>query len=421
MAIRSAVFKDRRQVTTDLTTYSFSALDIGTIRPVTVYVGYATGGDSHIVSSATLGGVAMTKVIEQRSGGGSTTAGFLCATITEADVPSANSANLSITLNGSNNQIGIGWWLSYDLTSATPVDSASVNVDAAALDCDLAEGDQLLVVGTGRGSGITAMPTGYAERWDVTVEDDQHYTGGDYCGLTAETPRAISIDWSGTPDRLAAAAIVLRPNPMAPAAASLVLTPFAPINRLAFFSATQSAAARGRHVCCPRFVHFAFDSEDVRVWEGYGDIVVDGETWKGLGELGSIADSNFGVSDAATNVTYTLSGVSSRIVAAAKAQADEVRGRLVRLYGQFLDVETLEPLDSLFAIRIDVMDVLSYSGGGPSDRSVTLTAETIWTARNAASFAYFSNRDQDTRFAGDLGLDFLPLYRPGVRRLWPIY
>lgn len=188
---------------------------------------------------------------------------------------------------------------------------------------------------------------------------------------------------------------------------------------MSYFGATRAAIAEGRHVICPRFAKFEFDSETVRVWEGVGDILIDAQTWQGMGVLGSVSDSMFGTSDQAGNVTYMLSGVSPEIVVLAREGAGEIRGRPVSLYGRFLSVETLEPLDSTFVLRIDVMDVLSYAGTGPSDRRVTLTAETIWTARNAASFAYFSHKDQQARFSGDLGLERVQLYVPGVRRTWP--
>lgn len=186
-----------------------------------------------------------------------------------------------------------------------------------------------------------------------------------------------------------------------------------------FFNATQATLAAGRTVSLARLVHFDFEDDPQRVWDGLGDIEIDGATWHGLADLGSIADAAMGRSDAAGAVAYELSGVSAVIVAMAKAQQDQVRGRDVTLYGRFIDGETLEPLDDSFMLRQDIMDLMSYSGTGPAGRRISLTAETIWTNRKAAAFAYFSDKDQEARFPGDRGLEYVALLKPGLRRPWP--
>lgn len=188
---------------------------------------------------------------------------------------------------------------------------------------------------------------------------------------------------------------------------------------MSFFGATRAALAAGQHVVCPRFVEFEFASGTERVWEGTGLIFADGATWKGAGEIGSIGDAVFGVGDQAGNITYRLSGVAPAVAAAAQAEfATEVRGRDVTLYGRFLNATTLQPLDTRFTLRQDIMDSISYSASGPGLRSITLTAETIWTNRNAAAFAYYTDRDQQARFPGDVGLEFMPQMK-NKRVVWP--
>lgn len=191
---------------------------------------------------------------------------------------------------------------------------------------------------------------------------------------------------------------------------------------MGYFGATRAALAAGRHVAAPRFITFDFDLDaggPFRVWEGAGEITVDGDTYRGFAEVGSISDAVFGIGDAAGSVTYQMSGVSAAVVEAAKAQSDKIRGRDIHQYGHFLDRDTLQPLDDFFVIRSDVMDILSYVGSGPSDRTVQLTAETIWTARNAAAFAYYTDRDQEARFAGDRGLERI-VQMKNKRVAWPL-
>lgn len=191
---------------------------------------------------------------------------------------------------------------------------------------------------------------------------------------------------------------------------------------MSYFGAVRAVIASGGHVVVPRFVTFDFDLDvggPFRCWEGAGDIVIDGETFKGMAGVGSIGDAVFGVGDAAGNVTYQLSGVSPEVVEAAQSQVDKVRGRSVLQRGHFLDVQTRQPLDDWFVIRSDIMDLLSYSGRGPADRTVSLTAETIWTTRNAAAFAYYSDRDQEARFSGDRGLERI-VQMKNKRVAWPL-
>lgn len=190
---------------------------------------------------------------------------------------------------------------------------------------------------------------------------------------------------------------------------------------MSYFNATQAALANGRAVISPRFVQFNFDPVDggvVRLWEGAGSIEVDSLNWRGFAELGSISEASFGFGDAAGNITYTLSGVSPALITKAQDESASVRGRSVFLYSHFFDVLTLQPLDDFYLLREDIMDVLTYSGEGPDQRSISVVAETIWVFRNAASFAYFSDKDQKKRWPGDRGLEFVARMKD-KRVRWP--
>lgn len=190
---------------------------------------------------------------------------------------------------------------------------------------------------------------------------------------------------------------------------------------MGFFSATQQAAAEGRVVALAILARFDFAEGEARFWlNGSGVLVVDSEQWQGIGTLVSVGTIETGEGDSADRMTITLSGVNSAVVALA-AEAESVRGRDVTLYGQFFDTATRAELDDKFIIpAADVMDTVGYAAEGPSQRSVTITAESIWTARNVAKYAMYSVGDQEARFAGDgVSMTFIPALRHKQTK-WPI-
>jgi len=187
---------------------------------------------------------------------------------------------------------------------------------------------------------------------------------------------------------------------------------------MSFFGSVRAAYASQRHVLSPHFVTFEFASGPLFVWEGAGDIIMEGDVYRGAADLGSISDATFGAGDAAGNIVYTLSGVNEDVIAAAKEEEFEVRGRDVLLRRHFMDVETQALLDDPIVVRQDIMDVLAFSASGPNSYSVKLTCETIWTNRNAAAYAYYSGRDQRVRFAADEGMDFV-VQMKNKRVRWP--
>ena len=127
-----------------------------------------------------------------------------------------------------------------------------------------------------------------------------------------------------------------------------------------------------------------------------------------------------GMAEALAAAGADIVGVSATMTRDGGETGDSVRGRDVTIYGLFLDVETMQPLGSKWVVRQLIMDTIGYGAKGPSERSISLTAETIWTTRNLAAFAYWSDRDQQARFPGDLGCQFIPTLK-NKRLSWPTF
>lgn len=180
------------------------------------------------------------------------------------------------------------------------------------------------------------------------------------------------------------------------------------------------AQAAGQHVFAALFVTFAFKQGPLRVWEGDGPISRGGFDWVGLGQrvdgsgnpLQSIDGLEQAANGTAPQLSLTLNGVDSTVVTAAKStDPEEIEGRELTVQIGFYDATVpgaLVPLDELLTLGIWTMQKPSFTATGPTLRTITLPCETLFAQRSRAPFGMLTDRDQQRRFAGDLGCQFPP-------------
>lgn len=173
------------------------------------------------------------------------------------------------------------------------------------------------------------------------------------------------------------------------------------------FPETVSAALAGKTVRAALLARFDCLSETVRVWGGFGSLRAGAEDWLGMGEFGSVDGLSLRSDMAAESLTFKLSGVSPRIVSLAKQSETEVKGRPSCVFVQFFN-EEWQTLDEPVALRPAIMDQTRFEATGPDMRTVTMTAEDIFASRGSAPYAYYTDRDQQKRFDGDRGLEYIP-------------
>lgn len=188
---------------------------------------------------------------------------------------------------------------------------------------------------------------------------------------------------------------------------------------MAFFNETVAAVAAGRTVRSSLLVFFDFEDEPKRLWPGNGPIMHGGYQWQGIGQLGSIDGLDQAYGSSAPQMTFTLSGVDAGIVTLAREASDRVFGRDVVVYIGFFD-EAWQALDAPYAVNVGIMDQMRYGARGATDRSVTVTAEGLWTNRRRPAFSLYTDRDQNARFPGDRGLEQIPSLINKTAR-WPTY
>lgn len=185
---------------------------------------------------------------------------------------------------------------------------------------------------------------------------------------------------------------------------------------MSLFPETIAASLEGRTVDVAILAEFDFASEAVRLWNGSGTLqAANGTSWEGLSGLGAISGIEQAVNGQAPEATFTLTGIDADILTTARDEfADEVRGRPVRLYLQFFGVEDEDdpgnqrPLDNPYPIwwgrMLSATFALDAEGG---DRSIAVAAESVFSLRSRPRHAMYTDRDQQARFPGDKGFEFV--------------
>lgn len=189
---------------------------------------------------------------------------------------------------------------------------------------------------------------------------------------------------------------------------------------MSLFSSTAETIIAGNEVRCDLLVFFDFTTTPMRVWAGMGELnTLDGHTWSGIGDLGSIGELEGDAGGVAAQTTFTLSGVSPTVIAKALNQSDEVKNRRVNVYLQFFN-EAFQCLDNPYAIWSGLMDTMSIdqaANGG--DCIITVNAEGLFSERSRPPFGFVTEEDQQRLFPTSQGLWEVP-YMVNRTVIWPL-
>ncbi|HEV2557966.1 MAG TPA: hypothetical protein VGU45_05010 [Microvirga sp.] len=196
---------------------------------------------------------------------------------------------------------------------------------------------------------------------------------------------------------------------------------------MGFFPQTVAAKLSGRTIGVSLLCFMDFREQPRRWWTGFGTLVTGGHEWLGTGEVVSIDGLEQPIGTAAPKTTFTLSGVDPDLVRMARLASNRVKDRRVTVYLQFFDVvpddagvQPWTPLDEPYAVWAGIMDQLTYNADGPSSRSITLTAESLWVNRRRPPFGLYTDSDQKARFPGDRGLEQVAALVTKTIR-WPVF
>jgi len=168
-------------------------------------------------------------------------------------------------------------------------------------------------------------------------------------------------------------------------------------------TAAVIAAATNPNVRPAFFAFLDLDSGPVRVWTGYGNFVLDGDTYAGVGTFGNISPISESTGVRANGIELSLSGIPAEVVSL--VLSEPYRGRPVSLKMAVLDASLAVIADAVevFAGRIDTMS-LNDSG---ETSVVTIAAESRLIDLERPRETRYTDEEQQRLFPGDLGLEYV--------------
>lgn len=189
---------------------------------------------------------------------------------------------------------------------------------------------------------------------------------------------------------------------------------------MSLFPETIAAAMRGARPRCANLVLLDFVGEPMRLWTGNGLLTAGGFEWAGIGSLGSMSGLEQAVNGEAPEATFTLTGIDGTIMRLARDEFDaKARNRRAVAYIQFFNEDDDRTLDQPFPVWGGRMHAPQFTIQG-STREVSVTCESLFTLRSRPNFAMYTDRDQQKRFDGDRGFEFVATLVNKVVT-WPDY
>lgn len=147
-------------------------------------------------------------------------------------------------------------------------------------------------------------------------------------------------------------------------------------------------------------VEVLFDSGGVRLWNGYADLEIEGETYIGAGAFISVSGFSETQDISAKGMTVNLSGLEPSIISFALQENYQNRPLKV-MVGTLEDGEP--SVYTIFRGRMDVMEITDSADSA----DVTITAENRLIDLERARSSRYTSEDQKAYFSDDLGLDFV--------------
>jgi hypothetical protein len=180
----------------DLTTYTFSTVDIGaadsTRRVIVGVAGSATSPQT--LSSATIGGVGATIHVNNSSVDHSS--------LISALVPTGTTATIAVTFSGAQFCAGIGIYRLINETVSTPHATATdltLSSGVLSTTINVPSNGALVAICKAFGSATpTCAWSGATERYDQVMESPDSQSGASETGLGSETGRTVSATLTGS-------------------------------------------------------------------------------------------------------------------------------------------------------------------------------------------------------------------------------
>lgn len=171
-------------------------------------------------------------------------------------------------------------------------------------------------------------------------------------------------------------------------------------------------------------VEIDFASGPLYFWTGYGDLLLNGITYLGAGQLVNISSVEETTEIEAKGATITMTGIPSSFLSL--ALQEPYQGRECRIYFglwlnnrsittessvtitaedlfEFVTETDTRHLAEIFSGELDQMNIAEEA----STATVSVTAENVLIKLERPVVRRFTNEDQKSRFPNDKGLEFV--------------
>ena len=145
-------------------------------------------------------------------------------------------------------------------------------------------------------------------------------------------------------------------------------------------------------------------STPVHLWTGYGSLVYNSTTYLGLGTLGTISPVEETTDLAARGITLKLSGVPTANVSL--ALTEEYQGRECSILFGALSPTAGTLISSPVTVFAGRMDVMQIADDGQT-AEIIMTAESRLMDFKRPREVRYTDEEQQSLFAGDVGLEFV--------------
>ena len=144
-----------------------------------------------------------------------------------------------------------------------------------------------------------------------------------------------------------------------------------------------------------------------RAWTGYTDLVINGQTYRGIGDFGRIGTIPQTSENKAVGIQLTLSGVPTDVIAAALNQ--NYQGRPCNVYFGALEEQPtgraiVGAPYKIFGGRVDTMTLEEAK----ETASITINVESQLIDMDRVREGRYTDADQQAIHMGDTGLEYVP-------------
>jgi hypothetical protein len=167
--------------------------------------------------------------------------------------------------------------------------------------------------------------------------------------------------------------------------------------------ALNDGAVEQQKVAPVIFVSLDFPSGIVWVSSLIGTYTWGGFDWLGVGMFGDVSGLEESAELSRKTVQYTLRGVPNDLVAA--ALSEDYQGRPAKIYIGFLGTTTYQLVADPELLDSGLLDVSGIKLGQTA--TLTITAESRIAAWSRPVIRRYTDAEQQRRFPGDKGLEFI--------------